>query len=281
VYVNEAAKTAKAASRPCATYINLHGGGFVLNRHGRDIGFIKHLLRTNILNSIPLIILDSDYPHAPEFPFPAPIEDIVSLVAYIQARPDLYDSTRLFVGGFSAGANIALGVITLLGEEALRAGKPHPIQGVVAFYPPVNFTSTSGDTKQPLRPPHPIPGVILPKQMTDFFDACYFRSPDADGDKRKPHASPIFADVAAFPPRILLVSCEYDTLQASDEELRAKLKMDGKGKIDVRGRSIEGVGHGWDSMITKEGVPGWEERVEMYDEVAKLVRDVVTDRLLG
>jgi hypothetical protein len=28
VYVNEAAKTAKAASRPCATYINLHGTAY-------------------------------------------------------------------------------------------------------------------------------------------------------------------------------------------------------------------------------------------------------------
>jgi hypothetical protein len=40
---------------------------------------------------------------------------------------------------------------------------------------------------------------------------------------------------------------------------------------------VEGVGHGWDGMITKEGVPGWKERVEMYDEVAKLVHDVAAN----
>jgi len=273
VHMNDAAKRAKAEGHPCLTYVNLHGGGFILKRQGRDVGFIKHLLQSDILNSIPLIILDSDYPHAPDYPFPAAIEDIASLFAYIQARPDLYDTTRLLVGGFSAGGNIALGVSTLLGEEAIRSGKPHPLQGVVAFYPPMNFADHNTNP-QILRPPHPVPGAIMPKQMGDLFNGCYFLTPDPDGDKRKPYASPIFADVATFPPRVLLVSCEYDKLRASEEDFRAKLKMDGRGKIDVRGRSIEGVAHGWDGMITKEGVPGWKERVEMYDEVANLVCDV-------
>src|SRR5258708_8970586 len=104
------------------------GGGFVLKRLGRDAGFIKHMLQSTVLASTPLIILDSDYPHAPEHPFPAPIEDIASLVAYVQAHPDLYDPTKLLIGGFSAGANIALGVSVFLGEEANRTGKQHPLQ---------------------------------------------------------------------------------------------------------------------------------------------------------
>ena len=107
--------------------------------------------------------------------------------------------------------------------------------------------------------------------------ACYFcNSPDPDADKRKPYASPIFAEVGTFPSKVLLITCEYDTLRLAGEEFRAKLKTEGDGKIDVRGRRIEGVGHGWDGMVKKEGVPGWKERVEMYDEAAKLVRDVAT-----
>ena len=252
------------------------GGGFVLKRHGSDAAFIKHLLQSTVLESIPFIIIDSDYPHAPDYPFPAAIEDIASLVAYVQAHPDLYDSTKLLIGGFSAGANIALGVSTFLGEEAIRAGKPHPIQGVVAIYPPVNFANRNKNPEI-VRPPHPIPGVIISKPMSTFFNACYFRSsPDPDGEKRKPHASPSLADVGTFPSTIYLITCEHDTLRASGEEFRAKLLTEG-GKIDVRGRCIEGVGHGWDGMVTKEGAPGWKEKVEMYDEVAKLVLDLATN----
>jgi len=230
-------------------------------------------LQSAVLGSTPLVILDSDYPHAPEYPFPAPIEDVASLVTYVQAHPDLYDSNKLLIGGFSAGANIALGVSTLLGEEAIRAGKPHPLQGVAAFYPPVNLADRHMNPEI-VPPPHPIPGMIIPKQMADLFDACYFcYSPDPDGDKRKPYASPIFADVGTFPSKVLLITCEYDKLQASGEKFREKLK-EGNGKMDVRGRGIEGVGHGWDSRIRKEGDPGWKERTETYDEVVKLIHDV-------
>ena len=292
VYLNDAAKKAKAEGRPCVTYITLHGtahfhaypkyllalvgGGFVLKRHGRDAGFINHLLQSPVLAPVPLIILDSDYPHAPEYPFPAAIEDISSLVAYVQAHPDLYDPAKLLIGGFSAGANIALGVTTLLGEEATRANKPHPLQGVVAFYPPVDLANRHTNPES-VRPPHPIPGAVLPKRMGDFFTACYFSySPDPDADKRKPAASPSFADAGTFPAKVLLITCEYDTLRVASEEFRAKLKTEGGGKIDVRGRVVEGVGHGWDCMIKKEGDPGWKERVETYDEAAQLVHDVAT-----
>lgn len=116
----------------------------------------------------------------------------------------------------------------------------------------------------------------MPKRMTDFFDACYFLSVP-DEDRRKPYASPILADVNTFPDKVLLITCEYDGLHASNEEFRAKLLTEGGGKIDVRGRTVEGVAHGWDSMIRKEGGPGSKERVEAYDEVVRLVRDVAAN----
>lgn len=251
------------------------GGGFILKRQGRDAGFINHLLQSPVLESIPLIILDSDYPHAPEYPFPAPIEDITSVVAYVQAHPDIYDQTKLLIGGFSAGANIALGASIFLGEEAIRAGQPHPLQGVVAFYPPVDLVNRRLNPEIS-RPAHPVPGSILSKSMSSFFDACYFCSyPNPDEEKCKPYASPILADVGTFPAKVLLVTCEYDGLRVSGEKFREKLRTEGGGKIDVRGRLVEGVAHGWDCMIKKEGEPGWKERVEMYDETVKLVHDVV------
>ena len=112
--------------------------------------------------------------------------------------------------------------------------------------------------------------------MTNFFDACYFHSsPNPDEERQKPYASPILADVNTFPGKVLLITCEYDGLRTSSEEFRAKLMAD--GKIEVRGRIVEGVAHGWDSEITKEGAPGWKERVETYDEAAKLVRDVAAN----
>ena len=113
--------------------------------------------------------------------------------------------------------------------------------------------------------------------MLDFFMECYFRnSPDPDADKRKPYASPIFAEVGTFPSKILLITCEYDPLRVVSGEFKAKLEAEGGGKIDVRGREIEGVGHGWDGMIMKEGEPGWKGKVESYDDAAKLVREVAT-----
>ena len=164
-----------------------------------------------------------------------------------------------------------------MGEEAVSAGTPHPIQGIVAFYPPVTFVNRHRNYET-LPPSRTIPGAIIPKRLGDLFDACYFcDSPDPEADRRKPYASPIFADIGTFPSKILLITCEHDSLREASEELEAKLKTEGEGKIEVRSQLVKGVGHGWDTMVKKEGAPGWKERVDMYDEAAKFVHDVAAN----
>jgi len=67
------------------------------------------------------IVLDSDYRKAPQNPFPACIQDAEDVCLYVLAHPEVYDVSKISVGGSSAGACIALAVGAKLGPEKIQA----------------------------------------------------------------------------------------------------------------------------------------------------------------
>jgi acetyl esterase len=106
--------------------IYVHGGGFAFcspSTHERCARLLA------ILSGLPVLV--PDYRLAPEHPFPAGLEDIVSC---LRALPDLRRAAGLpdgpvFLAGDSAGANLA--VAAMLHEDA--AARPLP-DGAALFY---------------------------------------------------------------------------------------------------------------------------------------------------
>ena len=87
--------------------INVHGGGWCFEHKERDIFFSRRMaLRTGCL------VIDVDYVLAPEYPYPAAIEQ---LEAFFETLPELSrsisgDKDRVLLCGQSAGANLLAAV---------------------------------------------------------------------------------------------------------------------------------------------------------------------------
>lgn len=90
----------------------LHGGGFVLgdlDTHGAQV--------RRLAAATPATVVAIDYRRAPEHPWPAAVDDAVSVVSSIAA-----DGTQVAIAGDSAGALVAtLTALRLRGEVSLLA----------------------------------------------------------------------------------------------------------------------------------------------------------------
>lgn len=104
VDVYEPSESTNLARRgPLPVHVNFHGSGFVLPCHGSDAELCAHWAA-----QIGCIALDSDYAKGPRHPYPAAIDDALDVLAYVESRKDLFDLSKITVGGFSSGANVAI-----------------------------------------------------------------------------------------------------------------------------------------------------------------------------
>jgi acetyl esterase/lipase len=109
------------------------------------------------------VVVSLQYPRAPQYRFPIAIDAVTEIVKEILADDSLaFDRKKVAIGGFSAGANLALSVV----QDKKLQGR---IQGVVAFYPPVNISvrAKAGDKGV---------GGVLPESHLDMFAWGYVAS---------------------------------------------------------------------------------------------------------
>jgi monoterpene epsilon-lactone hydrolase len=169
---------------PSSVILYLHGGGYVLcslesHRHlvaeaGRAAG-----TRT----------LAIDYRLAPEYPFPAPVEDTVAAYRY------LLDSgikpNRIALAGDSAGGGLVVGSLLAIRE----AGLPLPACGW-CISPWVDLEALGGSfTDRAETDPTVQKATIL--MMAQWYLG--------GTDPRHPHAAPIYGDLRGLPPLLIQV----------------------------------------------------------------------------
>src|SRR5262245_10381251 len=94
--------------------IYLHGGGWTFGSIDSHDRFARLMAQ-----DAGMVVLSLDYRLAPEAPFPAPRDDALAALAWLEQGKAgvLVDPTRIAIGGDSAGANIALAT-TLARREA-------------------------------------------------------------------------------------------------------------------------------------------------------------------
>lgn len=124
---------------PAPVVVLIHGGAF--SEGSRDSGGIQQLASTLVSWGIATFAVS--YRLAPEYTFPAPVEDVQAAVEWLkqpeqEARFDI-DSRRLALLGNSAGGGIALSV----------AGRPQAESGiaaVVSLSGPTDYVPEAGET---------------------------------------------------------------------------------------------------------------------------------------
>jgi acetyl esterase/lipase len=236
--------------------------------HGTDSEFC-----TQISKSLNCIVLDAGYAKAPEYPFPAAFHDVEDVLSYVLSSPEgLYDTERITIGGFSAGATLALGVA---GCSPIANGT---VKGVVAFYPGTDFTKNGWDLDKISPAPGPpklkanrslVRARFSPSSI-NFFQKCYV---PPSISKTDPRLSPVFIPPSNLPP-MLVFAAGYDSLRKSAEDFAMSVKAGG-GKIAWK--TFENVGHYWDKLANPR-MKEYEDRNEAYSMSVAFLKECFGER---
>jgi acetyl esterase/lipase len=186
----------------------LHGGGFVAGSPASHRDMAWRLSRESGLR-----ILMVDYRLAPEYPYPAQLDD--SLAVYRALLDGGLSPTQLAVAGDSAGANLALVTVLLARAQQL----PLPA-AVIAMSPWGDLTHSGASVITNAKSDHMIP-VALIDQIASMYAG--------DQDLLQPELSPVFADYTNFPP-LMLHAAEVEVLL--DDALRIHDRAEAAG-VDV------------------------------------------------
>ncbi|MCJ1960529.1 alpha/beta hydrolase [Novosphingobium mangrovi (ex Hu et al. 2023)] len=202
--------------------VYLHGGGwslFSIDTHDRLMR--EYAARAGIA------VLGLDYRLAPENPFPAAIEDVAEVLAWLDTEGPAHglDPVRYALGGDSAGANLALcGTL-----ERRAAGKPLPRAMLLNY----------GAFDRAERPSYERYGdgeryMLTAPEMADFW-TTYLGA----GAVQDPRALPMLADLGRLAPAWLCIA-QCDVLLDENLEMARRLAEAGN---PVESRVYEGATH--------------------------------------
>jgi monoterpene epsilon-lactone hydrolase len=220
----------------------LHGGGFELGSVRSDGELAARLGRAGGMR-----VLFPEYRLAPEHPFPAAIDDV--LTAWWWLRTDQGVSARsIAVVGDSAGGGLAVALLV----AARDAGEVLPAAAVL-MSPTVDLTS-SGASMTERADQDPISTPAMLRQ----FAAEYL----AGADPKTPLASPLFAALAGLPPLLIQVGTA-DLLLSDSERLAAAAT---KAGVDVTLEIGDGLPHVYQLLL------GTPEAAHATEQIGKFLQ---------
>ncbi|WP_019507225.1 alpha/beta hydrolase [Pleurocapsa sp. PCC 7319] len=190
--------TPEASSEQIILY--LHGGGYLFgsrNTHRRVACDFSTATKAQVL----LI----DYRLAPEYPFPAALED--GLISYRWLLETGFDSAQIALAGDSAGGNLALGMML-----SLRNNR-EPLPACALLMSPLTDFARTGRSLQTLAEVDP----IVSPELLEIVANSYL----PEKNFLNSIVSPIYADLSALPPLLIHVGSQEVLL---DDSLRLASK---------------------------------------------------------
>ncbi|WP_328598586.1 alpha/beta hydrolase [Croceibacterium xixiisoli] len=203
-----------ATDQPSPVMLYLHGGGWVLfsiDTHDRLMR--EYAARAGIA------VLGIDYSLAPEAKFPVAVNEVVGALAWLEAGAAGLglDPTQLFIGGDSAGANLAVSAcLTRRDNGQARLAGMLLNYGAFDPAPTASYTLYAGDDH------------TLNVEEMDAFWSAYTDSPAQLTD---PLVAPLLAQLHDLPPAFLAIA-ERDILADSNHAFAARLRQAG-GEVEA------------------------------------------------
>jgi acetyl esterase len=224
IAVRQYSPVARPDDLPC--YLYFHGGGFWLGTLDQADANCRAIAK-----DANCVVVSVDYRLAPEHKFPTAAEDCFAALLWVSEHAGELgvDSSRLAVGGGSAGGNLAA-VVALIARE--RGGPALSFQ--VLEIPVTDFTHL-----EPLQ----VPGEALTVPSGKEQYRSHYLSSEADATN--PHASPLLAANHARLPPALVMCAEYDPLMPEGKAYADRLREAG---VPVEYRCWEGQFHGSQGM---------------------------------
>lgn len=208
-----------SAGLPRAIIVHAHGGGFCM---GEAVAWRGFASRIAVKAAARVVV--PDYRLAPEYPFPAALQDIDRVVRGLLA--DEADMP-LFIAGDSSGSSLALAVASTMREE---------LAGVILLSPWLDLTvsarsyAANGGTDN-----------AFSGDQARVSAARYLQGVSADD----PLASPLFVDLAGMPPMLAMVSQGEVLL----DDTLALIARSAAAGVPVRGHIVPSVPHVWPLLM--------------------------------
>ncbi len=192
------------------TILYIHGGGYVMGSVNTHRALIARIARASGYRTLAI-----NYRKAPEYQFPAALDDVFS--TYQHLIDDGYEN--IIVMGDSAGGGLSLALIQMVHKFKLPK-----IAGAVLLSPWTDLT-LSGDSMVTKKDVDPMVQPYLVKLFVERY--C------GNQDVKNPLISPLFADFKGFPPIYIQVG-DNETLLDDSTRLARKLnEQNVKVSIDI------------------------------------------------
>jgi len=217
----------------------LHGGGFVLGLTPPHLQMVAHLAKKMGIRALMV-----DYRLAPEHPFPAALDDCVTVYRWLLKQG--FSARNIVVAGDSAGGNLTITSLMKLRED----GDTLPV--AAACLSPATDLTNKDNAHQEFKDP------LLPPKATRFYTKSYV----GNNDVRNPLISPVFGDLRSLPP--LLAHVGEDEILRDDAVRIASLAK--SENIDVRLEIYPRMWHVW--QINLE-LP---QAIQSLDDIAQFLK---------
>jgi acetyl esterase len=214
---------------PMPVLLYFFGGGWTLGSIDTSDGVCRRLA-----NAVPCTVVTVGYRLAPEWRFPAAVEDCFAATRWVAEHAGELgvDAGRMCVAGDSAGGNLAAAV-TLLARD--RGGVA--LAGQVLVYPNTDYASDTPSLRENTDP------WLFNATSVGWYWSHYLGSEE---DGAHPLASPLRAETHRGLPPALVITAEYDPLRDQAEQYAQRLAASG---VPTRLRRYDGMVHGFFTML--------------------------------
>ena len=239
---------AQEPSRPAMLFF--HGGGYVKGGIEEADALCRRLAALS-----QHVVVSIDYRLAPEYPFPAALDDAFAATLWVCRSPNEVGAAAgpVVVCGESAGGNLATVVcLRALSEPRIAIRRQVLLQPVVDFT--LSFPSMALKANE----------CLVPRDDLAWYYKTYYGN---ERDYRNPLVSPLYAEDLSRLPPALIIAAEYDTLRDEDEAYANRLRAAG---VATEYRCYPGMVHGFLQMggIVPEAQRAVEEIAEFVNRAA-------------
>jgi acetyl esterase/lipase len=194
---------------PDVRLLYLHGGGYV---SGSGASYLP--LAADLSAAAGCAVLLPDYRLAPEYPFPAGLEDCILAHDWLTANgpAGAAPAKATFIAGDSAGGGLTLAVLLALRDRRMQlpaAGMP------LSAFADLTLSGDSIRTEAENDP------VMSPRCLPRFVELYL-----GGADPRNPLASPIFGDYTGIPPLLIQVG-EVEVIRDDSVRVAARARVYG------------------------------------------------------
>lgn len=232
-------------SRQDRVLLFFHGGGFTIGSTADHLGFCIRLARASRA-----AVFSVDYRLAPEFTFPAPVNDAVAAFRYLVETG--YDPHYILPVGISAGGTLVLSLLISLRDAAL------PLPKAAACMSPASDLAFPGESVEKNAGLDSITPGRLSFIRTAYLGGC---------DPALPLASPVHADLRNLPR----LSIQAGTHELLFSDIVAFVDAAQCAGVQVDFEAFEGMFHAW--QIFADDL---EPAREAIDHIGGLAQEILS-----